>query len=46
MSEGDVKSFPLYLLDHEETGIHGVLDAQGEELGEEVRLSTIPYKAA
>ena len=44
--EEKVKPFPLPLLDNEETGLHGVLDAQGEELGEEVRLSTIPHKAA
>ena len=29
-----VKPFPLHLLGHEEVGLHGVRDAQGEELGQ------------
>ena len=41
MSEEKVKPFPFHLLDCEEARLHGVLDAQGEELGDEVRLSTI-----
>ena len=36
--EEKVKHFPFHLLDHEEAGLHGVLDAQGEELVEEVRF--------
>ena len=32
--EEKVKPFPFHLLDHEEAGLHGVLDALGEELGQ------------